>query len=109
MMRFDADHSITGACIIEPNELLAPKHDDVTHTERESFWLHTRVRGSGFGNLYNYRGATLDVMVAFSDRPIVFRYQEKRNCFQLVYSTTVTIHPPSMYTLAPQCNDSINS
>ena len=52
-MRFDADHSITGACIIEPNELLAPKHDDVTHTERESFWLHTRVRGSGFGNLYN--------------------------------------------------------
>src|SRR6218665_2063864 len=55
-----------------------------------------------------YRGATLDVMVAFSDRPIVFRYQEKRNCFQLVYSTTVTIHPPSMYTLAPQCNDSIN-
>src|SRR6218665_1868722 len=56
-----------------------------------------------------YRGTTLDVMVAFSDRPIVFRYQEKRNCFQLVYSTTVTIHPPSMHTLAPQCNESINS
>src|SRR6218665_1228267 len=34
-----------------------------------------------------YRGATLDVMVAFCDRSIVFRYQEKRNCFQLVYST----------------------
>ena len=29
--------------------------------------------------VYIYRGATLDVMVAFSDRPIVFRYQEKRN------------------------------
>src|SRR6218665_4175263 len=48
-----------------------------------------------------YRGATMDVMVAFSDRPIVFRYQEKRTCFQLVYSTIS--HSQQSPVTRPQC------
>src|SRR6218665_1470508 len=38
-----------------------------------------------------YRGATLDVMVAFSDRPIVFRYQENRGiAFNLFIRPSLT-------------------
>src|SRR6218665_1778500 len=47
---------------------------------------HAEGRPTQCGQSY-YKGATMGVMVAFSDRPIVFIYQEKRNCFQLVYST----------------------